>query len=260
MKYGFDTVALTVDEWKRLVPPGAPPDVIGTYGNGHYANHTVAKQAVPTAICVVYDVNGSMPECDLLDIEPRDAVPNDAHGWSQRWRAAKVGRVLSAPGLYASASSTSQVISDMLDNGWKRNQFLIQSAHYGRGAHLCGPDTCHYPQADSTQYADKGPQGQNIDLTIWADHCFVAAWVPNSNARYELFDNTQRFFGRERALVIEYDKYRAQQTRHRLRLRWLEYRLMWAAFRLAALGHPERFNRRWRQRELEDRAAGRRLV
>jgi hypothetical protein len=40
------------------------------------------------------------------------------------------------------------------------------SAHYRFGAHVCGPSTCGFPQADWTQWDDRGAHGENIDRSI----------------------------------------------------------------------------------------------
>lgn len=93
---------------------------------------------------------------------------------------------------------------------------------------------------------------------------FDTPWVPADPHHYLWFDNTLRAFGRERRLVIEYDRWRAQQTSHkhphRLRLGWLRFRLRLAAGRLRRLGQLALFHRGWRRRELELRASGHRVV
>jgi hypothetical protein len=163
----------------------------------------------------------------------------------------------------------SYVVSAMLDNGWKRTQFLVQSAHYTGVAHICGPDACGYPQADGTQYADKGKLGQNTDLNVFAAH-FLRAPAPDPDARYGLFDDVKRSLIQgttERATVIQYDIWRAMQTPtnhpHRFGLAVRRARLRILAGRLkrvmAAENNPTA-NQTWRLREIQDRAAGMRLV
>lgn len=268
---GYDSVALTSVEWRAIVPESAGYEgVIGSYGNGRFANTSAAKAAFPKARHIVYDVNGSMPACDILDVEPGDASPPTADDWARAHNStADLSHVMPHPGLYCSASTTSTVISVMLDAGFERSDFLIHSAHYGKGQHVCGPATCGFPQADGTQYADKGLRGQNTDLNVFLPH-FFAAPAPDPDARYGLFDGAKRtLIGRntERATVQEYDKWRATQTRtkhpHRVRLALLRVRLRLLAGRLKRViggekdPHP---NQVWRLRELQDRAQGMRLV
>lgn len=273
---GYDSVAMTAAEWRSIVPesPGYT-GAIGSYGNGRFANTTAAKGAFPKAMHYTYDVNGSMPSCDVLDVEPQDAVPAQADDWSKAHNKTPGPHVLPHPGLYESASTISQVVSVMLDAGFRRSEFLILSAHYkqkGAGGfveHICGPDTCGFPKADGTQYADKGLRGQNTDLLLF-EPWFFQAPRPDPDARYGLFDNVKRsLIGRatERATVQEYDRWRATQTRtahpHRLRLAVLRLRLGLLAGRLSRVVSGERNplpNQAWRLRELQDRAKGMRLV
>lgn len=265
-RQGYDSVASSVAEWQRIVP--ANPDVIGSYANGLYANTTSARQAFPKATHYQYDVSGSRPDADVLDIEPQDAVPAQAHTWAHAHNQAKGPHVLPHPGLYCSASTMSQVVSDMLDHGWKRNEFLIVSAHYGSGPHICGPSTCHYPQADATQWDDKGAHGENTDRLIYNDHFFGHVLPPDPDARYDLFDNTRRMIvlASERLVAEEYDRLRRTQTKTkhpqgpRLRLYVLRFKCSLLSLRLKRIGHPDQFHRGWRRRELQDRAAGKRLV
>lgn len=268
---GIDTVAATVAEWKQLASAaGNDPKVIGSYGNGRYANTTIAKEALPNRTHVQYDVNGALPAMDILDIENFDAVPSQAHGWSRAHQEIKVNRPLFGPFLYCSASVTSQVVSDMLDHGWRRSQFGIQSAHYGPHPHICGPGTCGFPQADATQHNDHGPHNENVDLNLWTEHCFTAK-APDPDARYDLFDNRKRsIIGRrtEKDVVQRYDRLRATQTHtkhpHRAALILLRVQLGALARRLAKVIQGEHGKTRptqaWRLRELRDRQQGKRLV
>jgi hypothetical protein len=267
---GYDSVADTVDEWRSIVPePIDYKGSIGSYGNGTFANSTVAKEAFPSARHVIYDVNGSQPEDDILDIEPRDDVPTDAGRWARAHDASQGPHTLPHAALYESASTVSAVVSNMLDAGYARDEFLIHSAHYGHGPHICGPDTCGFPQADGTQYADTGTKGQNTDLNLFMPHFFKQP-APKPDPRYDLFDNVKRSLIQghtERQTVMQYDVWRAEQTAskhpHRFGLAVRRARLRLLAARLArvlkseAHAHP---NQAWRLRELQDRAAGKRLV
>lgn len=68
---------------------------------------------------------------------------------------------LGLPWGYTSASNMQALI-----NAAGGRQFIKESAHYGFGMHICGPNTCGYPQATWTQWADKGPNGENLDQVV----------------------------------------------------------------------------------------------
>jgi hypothetical protein len=270
MKHGYDSTAGTALEWRQIVPT-TTPEVIGCYKNGRFANEVAARTAFPHAVIVTYDVNGSRPDADILDIEPGDASPPAAPGWSRKYKGS-----LPHPGLYTSASSIAAVVSAMLDAGFSREQFLIQSAHYTFTEHICGPGTCGFPQADATQYADKGLHGQNTDLNVFSDQFFGDPTPAKLDPHYDWLENKSfLLFGNrysERATVIEYDKLRAWQTttRHpnRARLAVLRARLYLLAGRLWSVGRklPDRpaswgvDHRGARYQALIHRAQGKRLV
>lgn len=263
MKRGVDSVAGTTAEWLAIVEHPLP-DVIGSYANGRFANTTAAKAAFPSARHVEYDVNGTRPDADILDVEKFDAVPAQCPGWSRKYKGS-----LPLPALYTSASSIPAVVTAMLDAGFKREQFLIQSAHYGAGQHICGPGTCGFLQADSTQWADKGRHGQNTDLTIYADHFFGPDPPPKPDPHYAWFDTQKRLVlggMSEVALVREYDRLRAMQHPNKARLAALRVRLRVGAGRLWLIAHAERppswgkFYRGMRREQLIRRAQGNRII
>lgn len=57
------------------------------------------------------------------------------------------------PIAYTSASNLAELIRGNAAAGIPRSAYLIWSAHYD-GEHICGPDTCGFPQADGTQWDD----------------------------------------------------------------------------------------------------------
>ena len=105
---------------------------------------------------------------DCLDVEPGDAVNSQAPAW---WRRATGNHY-----LYTSASNVAALVSTMGRAGIPRSAYKIWSAHYTFTAHICGPGTCGYPQADATQYTDNA--GGNLDVSLCADDFFGAAPVP----------------------------------------------------------------------------------
>jgi len=56
-------------------------------------------------------------------------------------------------------------MQDLIDVAVGR-PFIRWSAHYGLGPHVCAPAVCGYPQADWTQWAPEGAQGQNVDRSV----------------------------------------------------------------------------------------------
>lgn len=270
MKHGYDSTAGTALEWRRIVPTNTP-EVIGSYANGRFANTAAAKQAFPNARHIQYDVNGTRPDADILDIEPGDASPPTGPVWSRKYKGS-----LPHPGLYTSASNIATVVSTMLDAGFSREQFLIQSAHFTFTEHICGPGTCGFPQADATQYADKGLKGENTDLNVFTDRFFGDPAPPKYDPHYDWLESKGfLIFGyrySERATAVEYDKLRAWQTttRHpsRARLAILRFRLHLLAGRLWRVSHklPDRpsswgvDHRGFRYQALIHRAQGKRLV
>ncbi len=262
---GYDTVASSVGEWHAAVPV-SEPQVIGSYRNGRYANDTAAKQAFPKAFHFDYDVNASDPAADDLDVEPGDATPSQAPGWARSWLTIGVAKHnLPKPAIYESASSISAVVTAMLDAGFKREDFLIDSAHFNFKAHICGPNGCGFPQADKTQYADKGPQGQNVDISLVAQH-FIKAVKPVYDPHYDWFDTKKRLiFGRgtEADKVKAYDEARKNPHSHRARLRVLRLQLKAGSARLSKMlemDKEHKFHRYWRKRELKERSQGHRFV
>jgi hypothetical protein len=51
--------------------------------------------------------------------------------------------------------------------------YLLWSAHYNGRPHVCSPSECGYPAADATQWADKGPNGENVDQSLLSDKFYT---------------------------------------------------------------------------------------
>jgi len=134
--------------------PGYP--AYAGYYNGTYANLTAMRQRFPNAYIVSVSpdgANGSM----CIDIEPGDAVPGDAPGF---WHNASHGGAIK-PWFYGSASWTQSIVNALTAAGIPRSAYFIWSAHY-IGAHICGPGSCGYPQADATQYGSNNAYDTSI--------------------------------------------------------------------------------------------------
>lgn len=102
-----------------------------------------------------------------LDVEPRYATPNQTPAWVDRQHA----RGVAMPVVYTMASWSAAVRQAL-----GGRQYLLWSAHYGLGRpHICGTDPgCTYPRADATQWADHGPNGENVDQSLLSDTFFAA--------------------------------------------------------------------------------------
>lgn len=104
-------------------------------------------------------------DADCLDVEPGDATPAEAPGWFDRQKA----RGVAVPVIYCMASWIGQVKAAM----GNRN-YLLWSAHYNGVPHICGTHpSCNYPKVDATQWADKGPRGENVDQSLLSDHFYT---------------------------------------------------------------------------------------
>lgn len=147
----FDDV--TVD----LLPSGY--DAYAGYVDGIYANISQIKARFPSAHILTIAVRSS-DVADALDIEPGDAQNTDGPGWFRRALAAGITK----PCLYTSASNVDALVAEMTKGGIPRSAYRLWSAHYGAGAHICGPTTCRACQAtaDATQYTDKA-EGKSLD-------------------------------------------------------------------------------------------------
>jgi hypothetical protein len=100
-----------------------------------------------------------------LDIEQGGALDGQAPGWLRTF----ADRTYGPPWLYRSQSGLPALVDTMAAAGVGRDEYLIWSAHYGAGLHVCGPRTCGSSvQADGTQYMSHA----DYDVSIMGDHCF----------------------------------------------------------------------------------------
>lgn len=154
-----------------------PAHAVAGYVNGSYANWStlVAKYAKSGKFLLSIDVaNKPSLGAQCLDIETYDAVIADAPGWFKTTQAAgaKAKDFRYYPKLYTSASNVASLISTMTKAGIARNRYMIWSAHYTGSAHICGPKTCGYPQADATQWTSSY-QGVSLDASLCYGYFFA---------------------------------------------------------------------------------------
>lgn len=111
-------------------------------------------------------------DADCLDIETGDARPDQAAAWVLRQFANGAER----PCLYASVSVMNTVVEGILAAGIDRGRLRLWSAHYGNGAHICGPGTCRLISIgmDGTQWTDHF-RGMNADASLLLPDFFSTA-------------------------------------------------------------------------------------
>lgn len=131
-----------------LLPAGG--DAYAGYVNGYWPDFSAIKDRFPGAQVVSISTQGhSAALC--FDCEPGNGVPSDC----PQFYALAVQAGYSVPIIYCPASWTSLVRSAMKEAGIPDSAYLLWSAHYDLGRHICG--SCGFPAADATQYADLGP-------------------------------------------------------------------------------------------------------
>ena len=115
-----------------------------------------ARIHAPHAFLLSITIFGNRARC--ADVQPGAMQVGQFAHWYDT-QAIKDGGL--EPWGYTSASSMQALI-----NAASGREFVRWSAHYGFGRHLCGPGTCGWPQADWTQWDDKGLSGQNVDRSV----------------------------------------------------------------------------------------------
>lgn len=152
--HGADTIGGDIN----LLPGGL--DMYASYiDNFKGWNELVAAKESSGAFLLSITIFGGRAHC--ADCEPGAMSASSLPGWYDNVALFDDGFNLSQPWVYTSASNMATV------NHWMGGRSFIRfSAHYGFGSHVCGPGTCGFPQADWTQWDDKGAQGQNIDRDI----------------------------------------------------------------------------------------------
>lgn len=153
--------------------PGGGPAYAG-YVNGIYNTWPglVSRFESSGADLLSIDVFGSgFAHC--LDVEPGDAGNGAVLPWFRRMMALGVPM----PVIYTSASNVQAIINILMGAGYKRDQFLIWSAHYTFRSHICALPVCGMPAADGTQWSDAGPGG--CDVSALASYFFP--WTLHGN-------------------------------------------------------------------------------
>ena len=153
----FDAVAVAA------IPTDAK--AVGCYvGPSVFTCDAVAKRCLKARRVKISQAGMSKTPADVVDIETGDATIGTGTQWLKRKLAGEPmgGEAGKVPKVYTSASTLKAFIAYAAAHGVPRSKYRIWSAHYGSGEHICGPDTCGFPQADATQWTDKA-LGRDLD-------------------------------------------------------------------------------------------------
>lgn len=150
--------------------PASGMDAVAGYVGGKWPTFAELVKRFPNLPALSIAVT-SQQDGQCLDVETGDATPALVPGWLDRQAQLHPGRT---PIIYCSASW----IPAVRTNAGGR-KYLLWSAHYGKGPHICSPSVCGYQQADATQWTDKGPNGETVDQTLMTPS-FLAAFAPQA--------------------------------------------------------------------------------
>lgn len=151
---GADTIAGDIG----LLPGGLSMYASYIDNFGGYGELVAAKESTGAFLLSV-TIFGGKAHC--ADVQPGAMRAPDLPNWIDHVALLDEGFDVAVPWVYTSASQMA------LANTYIGGRHVIRwSAHYGFGMHICGPKTCGWPQADWTQWADTGPQGQNFDRSV----------------------------------------------------------------------------------------------
>lgn len=148
-----------------------PSDAVAVAGyvDGRYANLAALQTSFPRALVLAVTTSGGDAHATAVDEEPGDASVAGAVAWLRAAAARGVWR----PCAYASASGMGALLAAVQAAGLELGSFRFWSAHYGAGAHICGPATCGLVSRamDGTQWTDEA-LGRNLDESLLADSFF----------------------------------------------------------------------------------------
>ncbi len=152
--HGADTIAGDIG----LLPLGLSMYASYVDGYGGYDQLVAAREATG-AFLLSITIHGGAAHC--ADVQPGAMAPGQIGKWLDDTAIVDSGLIPGVPWVYTQASSMAEANKHI-----GGRDVIRWSAHYGFGAHVCGPSTCGWPQADWTQWADEGAEGQNIDRSV----------------------------------------------------------------------------------------------
>lgn len=137
--------------YDSVTPSAIPQDaeVVAGYIDGRYAWSAADWNRFPRAVKLTIAVFASH-DADVLDVEIGDATPQEAPGWIIRQQA----RGLTVPTIYCNTATIGAVraaCAGLTYNWW--------AAHYTFEPHIENGSV-------ATQYADHGPNGENVDVSL----------------------------------------------------------------------------------------------
>lgn len=144
------------------VPPDPP--AVASYVDG-FGGYQEALKRWPHAHHLDVTIHGAPARC--ADFEKGAMRISMAPGWYHTHAIHRYGLVV----LYTSAGNIEQLAAVMVAAKIPRADYLIWSAHYGHGEHICGPATCGFPHADGTQWTDL-VDGRSCDQSLLSDSFF----------------------------------------------------------------------------------------
>lgn len=145
-----------------LIPKWA--HAVAGYVNGIYVTIPALRSIFGGhARIVTIAVNASVV-ADALDVESGDATNADCPGWFRRFKAE---RPHEKPIFYTSVSNADALVATLAAAGIARHQYILWTAHYGVGKHVCGPHTCGDTEwdADSTQWTSSSHE-RSLDESV----------------------------------------------------------------------------------------------
>lgn len=207
------------------IPHGA--NAVGAYAGGRWPTYMEVKADWPHARILSIAVNSGEHRCadgtpiECLDIEPGDAVPEQAPAWFHVQRSLGVKR----PCFYGSLSWVEQIEGALRAAGIARHEYRIWSAHYTGVAHICDRRCGLTVAADATQFTDHA-LGRNLDESLCNAAFFSSA---PSRPSYKVLTP------QEKRGVALYDRLAQHPALHPVGLRKVRQRLVaerkaiWAA-------------------------------
>ena len=155
------------------LPPGA--DAYLGYVNGAWPTYDTVKAKFPGVPVLSLTVLPGA-RADGCDCETGDLTIAQVPGWVR----AELDAGALLPVVYMGAANMRPVTAALGAAGIARGQVRLLSAHYGVGKHICGPNTCGYPQANGTQFTDTAPglNGSLIDESLLSAGFFGAPHAP----------------------------------------------------------------------------------
>ena len=167
--------------------PGGYDSYLG-YVDGMWPTSTPLRLRFPGARVIALTVLGGDHIADGCDIENGDLSPASGAAWIAKRLAAGAVR----PVVYASVSVMATVLGELARLNVARASVRLLTAHYGTGAHICGPASCNliYRVMDGTQWTDSATErlgGPKFDSSLLQNDFFGITPPPHpSEASVEI--------------------------------------------------------------------------